>query len=109
MGRKLLLTSDDCSIVISFHVGKVGEEMFTGVCARCGVPVWASTLQDAEALFVAHETIPAPPAVVLARPVTVADVDTYPEWFLNGRGHPVAAAVKCQHGYSLVAFCPHCI
>ena len=102
------MSSDNCSITITEHVTSRGETAFSGTCVRCGVPVWAASREDAQARFAEHRDIPAPPAEVLARPVTGADVDEYPEWFLNGRGCPVAAAVKCEHGVPLVGFCLAC-
>ncbi|MFD6400727.1 hypothetical protein [Nocardia sp. NPDC060249] len=102
------MSSDDCSITITEKPYIDGATVFSGVCDSCGVPVWAASREDAQARFEHHRDIPEPPAEVLARPVTAADVDTYTAWFLNGRGYPIAAAAKCQHGYALVAFCPEC-
>ncbi|MFD3594374.1 hypothetical protein ACFWU5_16745 [Nocardia sp. NPDC058640] len=102
------MTSTNCTITFTQKMHTDSAVLFAGVCDPCGVPVWAGSPEDAQTRFEHHRDIPEPPAEVLARPVTVADVDTYPAWFLNGRGFPVAAAAKCQHGYTLVAFCPEC-
>ncbi|MEV6219855.1 hypothetical protein [Nocardia sp. NPDC051833] len=102
------MNSDDCSITVTERTHPDGAIVFSGVCDLCGVPVWAASREDALARFEEHRAIPAPPAAVMGRPVTLADVDTYPEWFLNGRGYPVAAAVKCPHGEPLVGFCLAC-
>lgn len=54
-------------------------------------------------------TMAVPPAAVLARLLTRADMDAYPDYFgVDGPGHDLAAASNCGHGYSLNDSCPGC-
>jgi hypothetical protein len=49
-----------------------------------------------------------PPADVLARKITPADVAAYPDYFIFGPGHDIADTTACDHGYMLTASCPAC-
>lgn len=51
---------------------------------------------------------PVPPADVLSRPITKADVDAYPDYFILGPGQDTAYATDCPHGYRLTDSCPCC-
>ncbi|MFC4128968.1 hypothetical protein [Nocardia rhizosphaerae] len=102
------MSSSECRIEFTETNTPGGETIVFGVCDPCGLPIQAASRGDAETRFDHHRTIPAPPAEVLARPATPDDVDDYPEWFLNGRGYPVAVAAKCVHGLALVSFCSGC-
>lgn len=49
-----------------------------------------------------------PPADVLARKITHADVARYPAYFILGPGREAASATECDHGYYLTSSCPGC-
>lgn len=49
-----------------------------------------------------------PPADVLARPITAADVKAYPDYFIIGAGRDIASHTLCDHGYYLTDSCPGC-
>ena len=49
-----------------------------------------------------------PPADVLARTITPADVKKWPYYFINGPGRAVAEQTDCDHGYQLTDSCPNC-
>jgi hypothetical protein len=51
---------------------------------------------------------PVPSADVLARPITKADIDAYPAYFILGPGQDIASATDCPHGYRLTDSCPCC-
>ncbi|QYN17498.1 hypothetical protein [Amycolatopsis sp. DSM 110486] len=51
---------------------------------------------------------PVPPADVLARTITYADVQAYPDYFILGPGQAVASTTDCGHGYNLTDGCPNC-
>jgi hypothetical protein len=53
-------------------------------------------------------TIEIPPADVLKRTPTPADVATYPEYYICGPGATVARQTQCEHGYNLTDSCPVC-
>lgn len=49
-----------------------------------------------------------PPADVLSRPITPADVAAYPAYFISGPGREIASTTECAHGYNLTDSCPAC-
>jgi len=49
-----------------------------------------------------------PPANVLIRTSTRADVHAFPDYFILGAGRDLAANTDCEHGYRLTDSCPHC-
>lgn len=49
-----------------------------------------------------------PPASVLARTPTVADVRAWPQYFIAGPGYAIASTTDCGHGYHLTDSCPGC-
>jgi hypothetical protein len=49
-----------------------------------------------------------PPAEVLNRTPTPADVAAYPEYYIAGSGADVARRTQCEHGYNLTDSCPVC-
>jgi len=51
---------------------------------------------------------PIPPVDVLARPLTPADVSTWPEYFILGPGREIASKTFCAHEYYLTDSCPNC-
>jgi hypothetical protein len=51
---------------------------------------------------------PVPPAEVLSRAITPADVAAYPVYFIHGPGQDLAHATDCGHGYTLLDSCPCC-
>lgn len=53
--------------------------------------------------------IPAPPAHVLNREITIEDVRAYPRYFiLTTQGSERARKVMCEHGYGALDSCPNC-
>lgn len=48
------------------------------------------------------------PQEVFQRPLTAADVKTYPEYFVNGPGRLRAQYTLCEHNYGLLDSCPLC-
>ncbi|MFE3052267.1 hypothetical protein [Nocardia sp. NPDC059239] len=97
-----------CSITFSRGRADDGTEVFVGTCTACGLLIRAATREDAQARFDYHVSIPAPPPEVLRRPITPADVDNYPEYFLNGSGYGIAARLTCEHGRALTDPCDEC-
>jgi len=72
-----------------------------------------SNLQQARAHFRKYlddlgANAPVPPADVLNRTITHADVRAYPDYFILGPGRAVAQATDCGHGYRLTDSCPNC-
>ncbi|MER5388351.1 hypothetical protein [Saccharopolyspora sp. NPDC002686] len=52
---------------------------------------------------------PAPPADILARPLTPADIRKYPAYFISTtNGSQLAQQYDCPHGYRLTDSCPGC-
>jgi hypothetical protein len=49
-----------------------------------------------------------PPLEVLGRPITKADIEAYPVYFIIGPGREIAERTKCGHGYLLTSSCPGC-
>lgn len=49
-----------------------------------------------------------PPADVLDRAPTPADVSAYPVYFILGPGADIASRTDCGHGYFLTDSCPVC-
>lgn len=49
-----------------------------------------------------------PPADVLSRPITRADVAQYPEYYILGAGREIASTTRCPHDYHLTDSCPCC-
>ncbi|WP_157430041.1 hypothetical protein [Actinomadura oligospora] len=49
-----------------------------------------------------------PPAEVLERAPTYADVQKWPTYFIVGPGREVAEKTDCGHGYHLTDSCPCC-
>lgn len=49
-----------------------------------------------------------PPAEVMLRPITPADVRRWPEFFISGAGRVLASKTDCGHGYWLTDSCPVC-
>lgn len=49
-----------------------------------------------------------PPADVLDRAPTAADVAAYPIYFILGPGADIASRTDCGHGYNLTDSCPSC-
>jgi hypothetical protein len=45
---------------------------------------------------------------MLERPITPADVQEFPVYFMWGPGRDRAASTLCDHGYTLVDSCPGC-
>lgn len=102
-----MLSSEDCRFEIIECVDQDGGKLVRGECVPCGYPVWSASPDDAQVRFEHHRGIPAPPAEVLARPVTAALVDEFPAWFLNGRGYRAASVARCGHGEP-VTDCVNC-
>ncbi|MFE3280062.1 hypothetical protein [Nocardia sp. NPDC059239] len=93
----------------SFHpgAGLGGHDVHRGTCA-CGITVRGFTLAGAQADYARHAAVPAPPADVLARPITRADVQANPDYFISGPGRAIASQTDCGHGYYLTDSCPCC-
>ncbi|WP_043737497.1 hypothetical protein [Nocardia asiatica] len=87
--------------------GLGGHDVYCAKCA-CGYPIRGWDLDDANANFDRHLAIPAPPADVLARTITLADVRAWPEYFISGPGRAIASQTDCGHGYYLTDSCPCC-
>lgn len=104
------MNSEDtgCRLVFEVVTGAEGDTMFDGACAGCGLPIRAGSEADLRARFEHHVSVPAPPALVSGRAPRVADVDEFPEWFLNGRGYRAANSTRCPHGIALTSFCERC-
>lgn len=85
-----------------------GRSRIQASCSTCGVPLGGWTYDEVRANFDRHKAIPAPPAEVLARPLTPADIQAYPEYFINGRGRSIASTTLCAHDYYLTDSCPGC-
>ncbi|MDE1673792.1 hypothetical protein [Nocardia gipuzkoensis] len=85
-----------------------GRDRYNASCETCDVPCSGWTETAAVANFEAHKAIPAPPADVLAQPLTPATIQQWPEYFIRGRGRPIAARTDCGHGYPLTARCHGC-
>jgi hypothetical protein len=47
-------------------------------------------------------------SVLVAKPLTPADVKAHPEFFISGPGRVRAAETSCNHGYRLTDSCPAC-
>jgi hypothetical protein len=99
--------SADCAYSMQAYT-LLGRDRYSASCTTCGVPCMGWTQDQAHAAFVAHRDMPAPPADVLAAPLTVDIVAAYPAYFINGRGRQLAARTDCGHGYFLTDSCPCC-
>lgn len=86
----------------------LGRERFSASCSTCGAACTGWTQTAAVAAFEEHRAIPAPPADVLARTLTPADIRKFPEYFILGRGRSIALRTACAHGYRLTDSCPGC-
>ncbi|WP_280381395.1 hypothetical protein [Nocardia wallacei] len=84
-----------------------GHDVYRATCA-CGQPIRGMTIDAAQADFDRHKAIPTPPADVLARPITLADLKAYPDYFISGPGRALAGRTDCGHGYYLTDSCPCC-
>lgn len=72
-----------------------------------------STLRQARAGFRKYlddlgANAPVPPADVLNRTITPADVRAYPDYFILGPGRAIAEVTNCGHDYHLTDSCPNC-
>lgn len=85
-----------------------GRPRIAAQCVTCDVPLGGWTIEDARMNFERHQTIPAPPADILARPLAPADIQAYPAYFIEGRGRAVASSTLCAHDYYLTDSCPGC-
>ncbi len=101
------MTSSACTIAFESSKNFDGRDILIGRCS-CGKLIWGWTVEGVEDQFDRHASIPVPPAEVLARRITVADVKAYPEYFISGPGRKVASATDCGHGYYLTDSCPCC-
>lgn len=98
----------DCTYTMRPYI-LFGRDRFSASCQTCGVPCTGWTEEAARAEFEAHKAIPAPPADVLARPLSKAIFDQFPEYFITGRGRVIASQTDCGHGYRLTDSCPCCL
>lgn len=104
-------TSPSCTLArdFTFHpgAGLAGRDVYRDLCT-CGITVRGYTHDQAQADFDRHQTIPAPPADVLTRPITKQDISAYPDYFISGPGRAIAGQTDCGHGYYLTDSCPCC-
>ncbi len=102
-----MITTTGCFTTVRPYI-LFGRTRFSASCAACGVPCSGWTERQARMEFDAHHAIPAPPADVLAGALTAEKVAKYPEYYIRGRGHALAASTDCGHGYWLTDSCPCC-
>ncbi len=101
------MTTAACTYTIKPYI-LAGHDRYSASCTTCDVPCSGWTQADALAAFAAHRDMPAPPADVLAQPLTAAIVHQFPAYFISGRGRQIASKTDCGHGYFLTDSCPCC-
>lgn len=96
------------TVPVTKVAGFGGQIRYQVTCPVCAATRWGVTPDDARDRLATHQAIPAPPADVMARPLTKAIVDQYADYYISGCGRVFASQTDCSHGYYLTDSCPCC-
>lgn len=79
------------------YVGIGGKTRYRANCVTCEVVCTDWTPGGALEAFEEHRAIPGPPAELLAGPLTNAVFQKYCDYYIRGRGRPIASTSRCPH------------
>ncbi len=84
-----------------------GNQRIRATCS-CRKTLTAWDVGDMLTVWARHRAILRPPADVIARTPTKADVAMWPHYYIDGPGNAIASRTMCPHAYYLTDSCPGC-
>lgn len=79
------------------YVGIGGRTRYRANCVTCEVVCTGWSALEALEVFEEHRSIPAPPDDLLAGPLTNTIFQKYCDYYIRGRGRPIASRSRCPH------------